>query len=44
MFESSKKLKDNRSYFRYMGSLTKPPCNQDVMWFVMRYPAEISDT
>lgn len=27
-----------------MGSLTKPPCDQNIMWFVTRYPAEISET
>jgi carbonic anhydrase len=32
----------NRSYFTYPGSLTTPPCTQNVIWFVLENPVEAS--
>jgi len=32
----------DRSYYRYMGSFTTPPCTQDVLWMVLKTPVELS--
>jgi len=35
-------LPTDRSYFRYLGSLTTPPCSQKVIWSVFRTPLQMS--
>jgi carbonic anhydrase len=35
-------LPRDRDYFRYMGSLTTPPCSEGVVWSVFREPIEAS--
>ena len=35
-------LPTDRSYYRYNGSLTDPPCTESVSWFVMAKPVELS--
>jgi carbonic anhydrase len=35
-------LPDNRAYYTYMGSLTTPPCTEDVLWMVLKQPMAIS--
>jgi carbonic anhydrase len=35
-------LPADRRYFTYMGSLTTPPCSEDVRWVVMRQPVTMS--
>ena len=35
-------LPPDRRYYTYMGSLTTPPCNEGVLWMVMRQPVQVS--
>lgn len=35
-------LPATRSYYTYMGSLTTPPCSEDVLWLVMKQPVQVS--
>jgi carbonic anhydrase len=35
-------LPKNRSFYRYEGSLTTPPCSEGVEWIVMRSPITLS--
>jgi len=35
-------LPADRSYYRYDGSFTTPPCTEGVKWFVLRTPVELS--
>lgn len=32
----------DRGYFTYMGSLTTPPCDEGVLWMIMRQPVPVS--
>jgi carbonic anhydrase len=36
-------LPRNRTHFRYAGSLTTPPCTENIRWYVMQTPIEMSD-
>jgi carbonic anhydrase len=36
-------LPTGRSYYRYPGSLTTPPCTEGVKWFVLSEPIRMSD-
>jgi carbonic anhydrase len=35
-------LPSNRAYFTFNGSLTTPPCSEDVRWFVLKNPVTVS--
>ncbi len=35
-------LPSDRTYYRYSGSLTTPPCSEDVLWMVMKNTKTIS--
>jgi carbonic anhydrase len=38
----NKLLPEQRDYFTYMGSLTTPPCTEDVLWMVFKQPIPVS--
>lgn len=35
-------LPADKAYFRYAGSLTTPPCSQNVTWTVLKNPTDVS--
>jgi len=41
--DANQLLPVQRSYWRYNGSLTTPPCTEGVKWLVMNTPVEVSD-
>ena len=42
MIDPTRLLPRNRAYFTYVGSLTTPPCTENVRWFILRSPSSIS--
>jgi carbonic anhydrase len=38
----SRILPSDRSYYTFSGSLTTPPCSEDVTWFVLKHPTTVS--
>jgi carbonic anhydrase len=35
-------LPENKGYYTFTGSLTTPPCSEDVTWYVLKTPVQIS--
>ena len=35
-------LPADRSYYTFSGSLTTPPCSEDVTWFVLKHPVTVT--
>jgi carbonic anhydrase len=35
-------LPPDRGYYTFSGSLTTPPCSEDVTWFVLKHPTTVS--
>ena len=35
-------LPSNGTYYHFSGSLTTPPCSEDVQWYVLKTPVEVS--
>lgn len=35
-------LPSTKEYFHYSGSLTTPPCSENVSWFILEHPIEAS--
>jgi len=35
-------MPEDESYYRFKGSLTTPPCTEDVKWFVLKTPLSVS--
>jgi carbonic anhydrase len=41
-FNAATLLPAERGYFKYVGSLTTPPCSEGVRWQVLKQPVEVS--
>jgi carbonic anhydrase len=41
-FDPSRILPDKRGYYAFEGSLTTPPCSENVRWQVLKEPLEVS--
>lgn len=42
VIDLSRLLPESREYFTYMGSLTTPPCTENVLWMVFKNPVQVS--
>ena len=37
-----KMIPENKSFYHYLGSLTTPPLTENVEWYLMKAPLEVS--
>ena len=42
MIDLSSLVPEQKAYFTFMGSLTVPPCTEDVLWLIMKQPQQLS--
>jgi carbonic anhydrase len=42
LVDAAKLLPSDRGYYTYAGSLTTPPCSENVTWFVLKDPMSVS--
>jgi carbonic anhydrase len=42
--DATKLLPDSQGYYTFQGSLTTPPCSEDVTWLVLKTPVKIADS
>jgi carbonic anhydrase len=42
--DAAELLPANKGYFTFQGSLTTPPCSEEVRWFVLKNPVTISES
>jgi carbonic anhydrase len=40
--DATRILPADRGYYTFSGSLTTPPCSEDVTWFVLKHPVTVS--
>ncbi len=40
--DTSLLLPASKDYYTFMGSLTQPPCTEDVLWMVLKQPQQVS--
>jgi carbonic anhydrase len=43
VIDLNKLLPEKREYYTYMGSLTTPPCTENVLWMVLKNPVQVSN-
>ena len=43
MVDAAALLPSDRGYYALQGSLTTPPCSEDVRWLVLKRPVKIAD-
>jgi carbonic anhydrase len=41
--DATELLPENRGYYTFQGSLTTPPCSEEVTWLVLKTPVKITD-
>ena len=42
--DATQLLPESRGYYTFKGSLTTPPCSEEVTWLVLKTPLKIADS